>query len=119
MELVNRDGMTHFMPASDNDNKITGIQKWEQAFRVYTTIYCKVNSTHSAKIWQYMYMINMAAASFQWENVACYDFTFCQLMAAKPYHSWAKLYAQFWNLAMRNPLNTVGGGYGNQNTSFG
>ena len=119
MELVNRDWMTYFKPANDTENKITGICKWEQAFRVYTAIYCKVNPTRSTEIWQYVYTINMATASFQWENVAWYDFTFCQLMAAKPYHSWAKTYAQFWNLAMRNPLGSSGGNFGNCNPGVG
>ena len=104
MELVNRDGVTYFVPATDRENKITGIRKWEQAFRVYAAIYCKENPSRSAEIWQYIYTINTAASAFQWDNVAWYDFTFRQLMAAKPHHSWAKTYAQFWNLAMRNPL---------------
>ena len=104
MEMVNRDGMTFFVPAGEKDNRINGIRKWEQAFRVYAAIYCKENPTQSAEIWQYIYVINTAAASFQWENVAWYDFTFRQLMATKPHRSWSKIYSQFWNLAMRNPI---------------
>ena len=57
----------------------------------------------------------MAASSFQWDNIAWYDYTFRQLMAVKPYRSWAKTYTQFWNLAMRNPLNN-GQTYGYMNT---
>ena len=102
--MVNRDGMTFFVPAGEKDNRINGIRKWEQAFRVYVAIYCKENPTRSAEIWQYIYVINTAAASFQWENVAWYDFTFQQLMATKPHRSWSKIYSQFWNLAMRNPI---------------
>ena len=34
MELVNRDGSTYFIPASDKESKITNVRKWEQAFRV-------------------------------------------------------------------------------------
>ena len=55
---------------------------------------------------QYMHEINVAASSYQWTNVAYYDITFCQLMAFKPSRSWAKMYHQGWNLAMRDPIGT-------------
>ena len=70
MEIVNRDRMTYFVPASDCDNTINGIKKWDQAFRVYAAIYCKCNPSRSAEIWQYIYTIHTAASSFQWDNVA-------------------------------------------------
>ena len=105
MEMVNRDGATYFVPATDKDGKINNVKKWDQAFRVYAAIYCKCNPSRSAEIWQYIYVIYTAASTFQWENVAWYDYTFRQLMAAKPYRSWAKIYNQFSNLAMRNPVN--------------
>ena len=46
LEMVNRQGRTYFTPAEDN-NKITGIRKWEQAFRVYATIYSEANPVRS------------------------------------------------------------------------
>ena len=51
-----------------------------------------------------MHVINVAAASYHWDNVASYDLTFKQLMAFKPHRSWAKTYNQGWNLAMRDPM---------------
>ena len=33
-----------------------------------------------------------------------YDTTFRQLMVAYPQHSWAKIYTQMWNLAMKEPI---------------
>ena len=106
--MVNKDGFTYFIPANDRDgnNKINGVCKWEQAFRVYAAIYCQENPLRSAEIWQYIYVINTVASTFQWDNVAWYDYTFRQLMAAKPNRSWAKIYNQFWNLAMRNPISS-------------
>ena len=53
-------------------------------------------------------MINTAAASYTWENVADYDFVFRHLMAENRQHSWAKTYMQMWNLALRDPVS--GGG---------
>ena len=84
--------------------QITGLWKWEQAFRVYAAIYTESNPERSGEIWQYMHGINVAASSYHWDNVASYDLTFRQLMAFKPHCSWAKTYNQGWNLAMRDPM---------------
>ena len=105
MEMVNCDGAIYFIPTSDRDAKINNLHKWDQTFRVYAAIYCKSNPARSAEIWQYVYVIHTAAATFQWDNVAWYDYTFRQLMAAKPHRSWSKIYTQFWNLAMGIPAN--------------
>ena len=43
LEWVHRDGSTFLVPATDKDVKITNVQRWEQAFRVYATIYTGVN----------------------------------------------------------------------------
>ena len=103
MHFVNMDGATYWVPV-DRENKITGIRWWDQAFRVYAAIYCKANPARSGEIWQYIYIINSAAASYNWENVAYYDFTFRQLMSEKPNRNWGKIYNQLWNLAMCDPL---------------
>ena len=103
MELVNQNGNTYFMPA-ERKGKVTNIRKWEKAFRVYTAIYCNAHSHQSAEIWQYIYVINLAASSYSWDNVYYYDYTFRQLMEAKPNRSWGKTYNQLWNLALRDPI---------------
>ena len=105
LEWVSKDGMTFLAPANDREQKINSIRKWEQAFRIYAAIYCKANPTRTWEIWQYIHMINSAATTYQWDNVAYYDVTFRQLMAEKPGRSWAKTYVQLWQLALREPLN--------------
>ena len=105
LEMINHEGVTYFVPAVDKESKVNNLKKWGQAFRVYVAIYCKQNPERSAEIWQYIYVIHMAASTFTWENVVWYDYTFGQLTAAKPFRSWAKIYNQFRNLAMRNPLS--------------
>ena len=92
MELVNREGATFFIPAGDREAKINNVRRWEQAFRVYATIYSRANPHRSAEIWQYIYTINLASSSYIWENVACYDYTFRQLMGQFPACSWATIY---------------------------
>ena len=105
IEVVRKDGLSFKIPENNRDVKISGIRKWEQAFRVYAAIYSEVNPQRSSEIWQYVHIINTAAASYTWENVAFYDYTFRQLMDRKPHRSWAKIYTQMWNLAMTDHLH--------------
>ena len=120
LTLINHDGNMFFMPADNGPGKITNVRCWEQAFRVYAAVYSNANPSRPAEIWQYVYVINTAASSFQWENVAYYDFTFRQLMHANPHCSWGKTYVQLWNLAMKDPIqrNVNNQNYGsNSNTN--
>ena len=102
MGIFSKDGLTYFAPTLERDTKISNIQKWEQAFRVYAAIYSKVNPTQASEIWQYAHTINSASTSYVWSNVAEYDFTIRQLMSEYPDRSWAKTYLQDWNLIMRD-----------------
>ena len=113
MQLINKDGMSYFVPSIDKETRIDGIKKWEQAFRVYTTIYCKANPERAGEILQYIDTIHRAAAIFNWDNVAKYDYVFRQLMATKPHRSWAKLYTQMWNLTLNEPIKKFHEGSGN------
>ena len=72
MEWVHREGSTFLVPAQ-HDIKINSVHHWEQAFRVYATIYCGANPHHEKEIWQYVSVINTAAASYSWDNVSAYD----------------------------------------------
>ena len=113
MELVLKDGMTYFAPVQDKSSRITGLRKWEQAFRVYAAIYSQAQPHRASEIWQYVYVINLAANSYHWDNVAFYDYTFRQMMSQRPQRSWAETYVQGWNLAMTDPLgnkNNLTGG---------
>ena len=104
LEWVQKDGGTYLVPANNKDTKITGIRKWEQAFRAYATIYCGANPQRAKEIWQYISVINTAAAAYSWDSVYNYDITFRHLMAFNPNRSWAVTYNQMWNLSMQDPL---------------
>ena len=93
------------MVPANREQKINGIRCWEQAFRAYATIFCGVNPQRSKEIWQYIAVINTAAAAYSWENVYNYDITFRHLMAFNPNRSWAVTYNQMWNLSMRDPIS--------------
>ena len=62
-----------------------------------------------------IYMINTVAVCYVWENIAFYDFTFCQMMALNPQRSWAKTYNQMWNLVMHEPVHKGPSGQFNGN----
>ena len=118
LEFVNHEGHTYLAPVQ-SDAKINGVCKWEQAFRVYAAIYSKANPHRAAEIWQYVHIINMAAATYVWDNVSYYDFTFRQMMSVNSNRSWAKIFNQLWNLAMCNPIQKQGNQYGGNNSYNG
>ena len=96
--------MMFLAPVHDREQKINNIRHWEQAFRIYAAIYCNANPTRAGEIWQYIYIINSAAATYQWDNIAYYNVTFRQLMSEKPGRSWGKTFVQLWQLALREPI---------------
>ena len=100
LEMFNKGGTVFCMESEDKECKITNIHKWDQAFRVYATIYSKANPSRAAEIWQYVETIHRAARKFAWDSVAEYDFIFRHLMAEYPQRSWAKTYTQEWNLML-------------------
>ena len=105
MEWIHEQGATYLVPAKKH-SRISSFRKWEQAFRIYATIYCGANPTHAREIWQYISVINTAASSFVWSNVYHYDVIFRQLMQFNPGCIWAVTYNHMWNLSMREPLPT-------------
>ena len=108
LEFYNKDGHTYLAPVN-RKGKITNIRRWEQAFRVYAAIYSKANPARAEEIWQYVYVINTAAASYTWENVSFYDYTFRQMMSMNPLRSWSKIFNHMWNLAMNDPIQKQNG----------
>ena len=116
MEFVYKDGCSYFVPAQ-TDNKINRIRRWEQAFRVYATIYSQANPARAAEIWQYVHVMNTAAAAYSWDNVSNYDIMFRHLMYEYPQRSWAKIYQQMWCMSMKDPIQRNQFGQQNRNQS--
>ena len=74
MELVNRGGMTYFVPVSDREStQINSFQSWEKAFRVYSHIYMRHHPERASELIEYNHLINSIANTFVWENVYAYD----------------------------------------------
>ena len=110
LELFSKDGVAYFAPTLDrsSSNKISGLRRLEQAFRVYAAVYSRANPHRASEIWQYVHVINIAASAYSWDNVSFYDQTFRHLMSSRPSRSWSKTYTQGWNLAMTDPLSKHG-----------
>ena len=89
-----------FSHPSEDKEVINSLAKWDQAFRIYASIYSESNPTRASEIWQYIESIHDAAKTFPWENVANYDYMFRRLMDEFPERSWAKQYIQMWNRTM-------------------
>ena len=100
VDIVSKDGVTSITSTEDKETKITSVHKWDQAFRVYATIYTKENPHRGSEIWQYIDTIHRAAKTFYWDSVAEYDYCFRQLMAEYPQRSWSQIYTQMWNLTL-------------------
>ena len=103
LEWVQSEGSTYLVPAKSVSH-INCFCRWEQAFRVYATIYCTQNPERSHEVWQYMSVINTASMSYNWDNIYNYDMVFRQLMEFNTKRSWAVTYNRMWNLSMTNPL---------------
>ena len=116
IQMIARGGNTYLGPSFDQnkEKKILSVRRWEQAFRVYAAIYTEAHPGRAAEIWQYVYTINTAALSFNWENVYFYDQTFRRLMEEKPWRSWSKTYTQGWNIAMHDSI----GNHGSRSSSY-
>ena len=63
VELHNKDGRPYWVPAATKDNEINNVRQWEQCFRVYAAIYSRANPLRATEIWQYIEIINQAAAT--------------------------------------------------------
>ena len=103
MEMVNKGGLTYWVPMSDRENSaVSSYIKWEQAFRVFTNIYAQTHPTRVTELLQYNHVIETAAATFQWENVYRYDKEFRLHMSLFPERNWGIILQQAWTLCMKN-----------------
>ena len=119
LDIITKDGHSYLVSGNkETQGKINSVRQWEQCFRVYAAIYSEANPTRASEIWQYVEIINQAASTFTWENVALYDFHFRKHMAKYPGRSWAKIHNQMWNLDLKEHLPIIRNN-NNNNVKFG
>ena len=83
MEIVSKDGQMFWIPASDN-YKINSFGRWEQAFWIFSNIYCKAHPHQASELLQYNHLIHTAAMTYVWDNVYRYDIDFRLHLAVFP-----------------------------------
>ena len=120
MEMFVKNGRTYWAPVSNSTN-IHNFARWEQAFRVYSNIYCKINPNRAAEMIEYNHIIHTISLAYQWDNVYTYDKEFRLHMSRNPHRSWAIILQQAWSLRLRDRISfnqgQTGGHsqYGNNN----
>ena len=116
VHLVMKGGGTFFVPVNDCSTNITNVHKWDQAFRVFSDIYCQAHPARSTELIQYSYVIHTAVSGYTWDNVYSYDKDFRIHIVQNPRRSWAIILQQAWSMRLRDRLKyhdqngQVGGG---------
>ena len=114
MEIVNRGGMSYWVPLADRDNvSINSFYKWEQAFRVYSNIYTYYHPERAGELIQYNHVIYTASQTYAWDNVYRYDREFRTHMNRHHLNrGWAVILQQAWSMYLKDrvPGNSFSGG---------
>ena len=109
MELINRGGLTYFVPVSERENSgITSFSKWEQAFRIFMNVYTQEFPNWSSELIQYNHIIFTEASTYSWDNVYTYDKEFRLHMSRYPNRSWAAILQQAWTIYLKDRLRNDG-----------
>ena len=105
-EMVNRGGMSYWVPVSDREStSITNYNKWEQAYRVYSNIYTSIHTNRASELIQYNHVIFTAAQTYVWENVYRYDKEFRIHMSRHNHNrSWTVILQQAWSMYLKDRL---------------
>ena len=116
MEIVNRNGRTYFVPASDpaDTGSISNFSRWEKAFRVFSNIYTQCYPGRSSELIQYNHIIHTAALTYTWENVYLYDRDFRHHISRFPHRSWAVILQQAWTMRLKDRNRSEGGKQGSR-----
>ena len=109
LQVVYKNGQTFWVPENDSATMtISNFNKWEQAFRVFSDIYCKAHPDRSWELVQYNHIIHTAAQTYQWENVYLYNKDFRIHLSNHPTRSWAIILQQSWTLCMKDKVRNGG-----------
>ena len=116
-EMIVKNGKTFWVPASNSQSvNIGSFSRWEQAYHVFSNIYCKANPSRAAELIEYNHIIHTAALTFVWDNVYMYDKEFRLHMLKFPHRSWAMILQQAWTLRLKDRLSI---GFNHSNNASG
>ena len=101
LEMVQKGGSTYWIPAADKEQTvISNVEKWDQAFRVYSKIYVKYNPSRGQELVEYAFLIHSTAGIFAWSNVYTYDKLFRMHIAKHPKRNWGIILQQAWSFCL-------------------
>ena len=119
---INKGGYPVMVPAADRESQggggITSLNKWDQAFRVYSDILTTKHPEKINELLQYSHVIATAAQTYVWDNVYSYDKAFRIHISEYPARSWGVILQQAWNMRLNDrvrrdaPSYSGGKGYG-------
>ena len=105
MQLVMKGNQSYWIPVAQSEAlNISSFSKWEQAFRVFSDVYCRAHPQRATELVQYNHVIHTASMAYIWENVYSYDKDFRLHMARNPDRSWGLLLHQAWSLRLKDKL---------------
>ena len=104
-QMVFKGGQQYYVPVANNSG-ITSYLKWEQAFRVFTSIYIKAFPQRAGELVQYNHLIHTAAQTYSWENVYNYDKDFRLHLSIFPNRSWSITLQHTWNVHMKDKIKS-------------
>ena len=105
LEIVNRNGVSYLSPIADRESiSITGYNRWEQAFRIYSNILTSNFPSKAPELLQYNHTIYSASTSYVWDNVYNYDKEFRHHIARHPYQLWGIILQQAWTMILKDRI---------------
>ena len=106
VQLIMKGGSTYFVPANNGSTSITSIHRWDQAFHVFSEIYCKAHPNRATELIQYCHVIHTAAVSYLWDNVYAYNSDFRLHLGSNAGRSWAIILQQAWSMHLKDRIHT-------------
>ena len=104
--MIQRDNQVYWVPANEKEsNGINSFSRWEQAFRIFSNIFCQKYPEKAGELLQYNHVIHTASLTYHWENVYSYDKDFRIPIARHPYHSWSVILQQSWSIRLKDRIN--------------
>ena len=99
LQMFSKNGETWWAPP-EKGVVISSFSKWEQAFRVFSSIYIKQFPLRAAELVEYNHVIHTISLTYIWSNVYQYDRDFRTLMGKNPARSWSMIFQHAWNLRL-------------------
>ena len=119
LQLFNNNGKPELRFVTESET-IGSFSKWEQAFRIFSTIYTDKFPERAKQLLQYNHIIFSAALTYVWSNIYEYDIDFRLHMSDNPGRNWGIILQQAWTLHMKENIWNSGGrsvGSGGQGNS--